>query len=443
MQGINKKIKKITGDNFWGTLFKNSFWAFSGEASASVITLVVSIILIKIIGNELYGVLVLSQSYMCIMDVIVNIQSWRSVIQYGQKALIKKDTDGLNSYVKLGCIMDLGTAVLCCILSLFLSPLIGKIMGWSTELIICAQIFSITIISHFAGTPTAILRLLDKFKLVALDKFISAMLKLIGVIILYFCFNNLNLFTAVMIFTVSDFIGNILLVIFAFYEYRKKYSIRNMLNASLPSDSKDFINYTLWGTFAEILDLPVNYIDVFIVSLLGNTMVSVYKVFKQIVSILNKITSPIQQSILPQFSELSAEGKKKNGFDVVIKIRNTILKYALPFAIIIGFTSPLWLKLIYGDIYSQYWYALLVYMTIQTIALSYTTIHPFFISLGSTKKEAAITFLSNFVYLGLAYLLIRWLGLIGIVIAFAIQVFIAIYLKYSDIKKVLKNEKVS
>ena len=441
MQSISKKINQIKKDNFWKTFFKNSFWAFTGETSASLINLVVSIILIHIIGNDKYGILILSQTYMQIMDVLINIQSWRSVIQYGQKALIKRDISSFNAYIKLGCIMDVSTAIICFIVSLLIVPFIGKIIGWSPELIICAQIFSITIVSHFAGTPTAILRLMDKFKLVAVDKFISALIKVIGVVVCYYIFNKMDLKIAVIIFTISDVIGNILLVIFAFYQFNKKYSFNKMIKSPLPSNRKEFINYTLWGTFAEIVDLPVNYVDVFVVSILGNSMVAIYKVFKQIVGILNKFTSPMQQSILPQFSELAASGKKKRGFDIVIKLRNTIIKYALPTVLLVGFSSIIWLKIIYGDIYSNYWYILLVYLIIQTFALSYTAIHPFFISLGNTKKEAIITLASNVVYLILAYIFVRIIGLIGVIFAFAIQVFIAIYCKYKSIKKVLLDEK--
>ena len=96
MKKIQSKIEKIKKDAFWGSLFKNSFWAFLGDSVASVIGLVVTILLIRLIGSDSYGVLVLGQSYMQIVDVIINVQSWKSVIQYGQKALVKNKIDELN-----------------------------------------------------------------------------------------------------------------------------------------------------------------------------------------------------------------------------------------------------------------------------------------------------------------------------------------------------------
>ena len=439
MKEFKKILHKIKNDNFWKNLFKNSFWAFFGDASASAITFIISIILIKIIGSESYGILILAQSYMNIMDVIINIQSWRSTIQYGQKALVDGNEKELHSYVKLGCIMDISTAILCFIISILLPNLIGGLLHWSNEMILCSEIFAITIISHFAGTPTAILRLFNKYNLVALSKTLAAIFKITAIVAYYLITKNLNLVSSTIIFMLTDFIGNILLVVFAFYNYSKKYKISDIIKAKMPKDAKSFISYTLWGTLSEIVDLPVQTIDVFIVSVLGNATVAIYKIFKQIIGIISKVTGPIQQSILPQFSELSAKRNEKRGFEVVIKIHKTILKYTLPISILVGVTSYFWLGKLYDMTYANYWYILFIYLMIQTYALSYTTIHPFFITLGNMRINAIIEFTANIVYLIVSYILVRAMGLLGITIAFLIQILLNIFLKYFCIKKMIAN----
>lgn len=439
MKEFKKILHKIKNDNFWKNLFKNSFWAFFGDASASAITFIISIILIKIIGSESYGILILAQSYMNIMDVIINIQSWRSTIQYGQKALVDGNDSELHSYVKLGCIMDISTAILCFIISILLPNLIGGLLHWSNEMILCSEIFAITIISHFAGTPTAILRLFNKYNLVALSKTLAAIFKITAIVAYYLITKNLNLVSSTIIFMLTDFIGNILLVIFAFYNYSKKYKISDIIKAKMPKDAKSFISYTLWGTLSEIVDLPVQTIDVFIVSVLGNATVAIYKIFKQIIGIISKVTGPIQQSILPQFSELSAKGNEQRGFEVVIKIHKTILKYTLPISILVGVTSYFWLGKLYDMTYANYWYILFIYLMIQTYALSYTTIHPFFITLGNMRINAIIEFTANIAYLIISYILVRAMGLLGITIAFLIQILLNIFLKYFCIKKMIAN----
>lgn len=434
---IKKMYANIKKNNFWRTLLSNSFSAFIGDSGAAIINLIIVIILIKLIGNDGYGVLILSQTYMLIMDVLLNVQSWKGVIQYGQKALTENNKTDFYGYIKIGCILDISTAIIGGIASILLSGIVGNILGWNEQLILCSQIFSLTIFSHFAGTPTGLLRILNKFNLVAIQKIISAIIKLVSFTSLWILKGHISIINAIIIYTIADIIGNLLLIFFAIHVFRKKYHITEMLKAKLPINYKDFIHFTLWGTLSEIVDLPITYFDVFIVSFLSINLVAVYKVFQQIVSILNKVSTPIYQAILPQFSELTAKGEKEKGYEIVLKIRNFILLAMGTISLVIGFSSPFWLKLVYGNLYAIYWYVLLVFLITQTILLSYTTIHPYFISLGKTKQSAIYVLIANIIYMVIAIGTIKAGGLIALVICNFIQGVIVIGLKIYNINKTL------
>lgn len=439
MNYVKKIIVKIKSNKFWANLFKNSFWAFFGDSVASIMNLIVTIVLIHLIGDDGYGIFVLSQSYTLVMDVLLNVQCWKGVIQYGQKALIKNDASSLCGYVKLGCIFDILTAIIGGLVSFYLSSFIGQIFNWSSEMIFVSKIFSLTIFFHFSGTPTAILRIFNKFNMVALQKVIASTLKLgiLTIILLYQ--NTITLPLATVAYCCADIVGNLLLVIFAGVVFHKKYGLKKLFTCKLPKDSKTFIKFTIWGTLSEVVDIPVNYFDVFIISLLGAGQVAVFKVFKQITSILSKLTTPIYQAIMPQFSELSAQGNQKRGYEIVIKIKKAILFIIGPIAVIIGISSPIWLNLFYGPLYAKYWYVLLLYLLIQTFALSFTTIHPYFVSLGKVKESAIFVFVSNIIYIIIALLTVKHYGMIALIIAYFIQASIVIFLKVASIRK---NESV-
>lgn len=435
MKKWNKIVSKLQQNTFWKNLFKNSFWAFLGDSLASVINLIVTILLIRLIGNEGYGVFVLAQSYMQVVDVLLNVQCWKSVIQYAQKALVKKKYKELFGYIKLGCILDISTAILGGIVSIFAARIVGNLFHWSSDLILCAQLFSFTIFSHFSGTPTAVLRILNKFNLAALQKVISAFLKVISLVIVLILQDNISLVQAVIIYCIADTVGNILLVVFAGSVLQKRFKLKKILKSPVPADYKNFVKFTLWGTFSEIVDIPVNYFDVFIISFISTELVAVFKVFKQVISILSKLTSPIYQAILPQFSELTAKGEQKYGYRVVLKIRNAILFIMIPFSFIIGLSSPIWLNWIYGPLYAEYWYILLIYLLVQTCALSYTTIHPYFLSLGYVKESGYYILIANIVYMLIAFALVKPWGMIALVFAFAVQSFLAIFTKVHHIRR--------
>lgn len=435
---LKKYVHKIKNNKFYSSLFKNSFYAFLGDSSASVLNLIVTVLLIHFIGNNDYGILVLAQSYMSIIDVIFNVQSWKGVIQYGQKSLVDKDDNKFNGYIKLGISIDFLTAIFGGIISISIASLIGSIFGWSPIMITCCKIFSITIFFHLSGTSTALLRILNKFHLVAIQKLLTALIKLVC-LVLFLKYRDLSLVEVVIVYCSVDILGNILLVFFAALVYLKKYKLKDLINAKLPHDKNKFISFTLWSTLSDIVDIPVNYLDVFLVSLLGTSMVSIFKVFKQVASILKKITAPLQQASMPQFSELNAMNDRERGYMVVLRIRNVILKVLIPISIIVGLLSPIWLKFIFSEVYAENWLVFSAYLIVQVVAISYATIHSYFITLNKAKEDTLYTLISNIIYLLVIYVSIKLVGLYGAVIGFAIQAYLCIHLKQLNIKRELKK----
>ena len=85
---IKKYIKQIIKKQFWRTLITNAFSSFIGETTSSVLNLISVILLVKILGNNSYTIFVLAQSYMTIIDSLVNFQSWQAVIKFGRKRLL-------------------------------------------------------------------------------------------------------------------------------------------------------------------------------------------------------------------------------------------------------------------------------------------------------------------------------------------------------------------
>ena len=443
---MKKKVKdiimKIKSNDFWRKLFKNSFYAIIGEGGSSVINLFVVFLLIKLLGNDEYAILVLAQSYMSILDLIINLQSWQSVIKFGEEMRVKNKIDKYLEFIKLGSILDISTAILCGLISLFIAPIIGSIFNWSNELILCCQIFTAEIYFHFSGTPIAVLRLENKFNLVAIQKIVSAVVKLVVLLFILCMTSKLSLITAVIIYVVTDIISHLILVIMFLTIIHKKWGIRRLLKSKIPENKGQFIKYTIWCTLGDAVDIPVLYLDVFVVSALKLELVTVFKVFKQIISVLSKLAAPIYQAIFPQFSTLVAKGEYKRGYDAVMKIRNAVYKYFIPLIIVVGLSSPIWLNIIFGEIFSQYWYILFIYLIIHTYALSYTTIHPYFTALGKVKEGFIICLIANIVYLILALTLTKHFGMIAIVMSYAVQILIVIHAKKHMIKKEIDGNDV-
>ena len=236
---IKNIINRIKKNEFWSSLFKNSFIAVIGEGGASFINLFVVIFLIKLIGSEGYGILILAQTYMTIVDTIINLQCWRGVIKYGEEAKIKKNIEELYGYIKLGSLIDLLTAVIGTVVCFLLVNLTGRLLDWNNLTIISAKIFSIVIVSHFSGTPTAILRMENKFNLVSIQKIFASAIKLGTLLIIYILQGSLTVLSGVIIYVVTDILSNLMLILMAVWVVHKNYGLKKLLRQNYQVKQKN------------------------------------------------------------------------------------------------------------------------------------------------------------------------------------------------------------
>lgn len=436
---IQEIITKIKSDDFWKNLFKNSFIAVIGEGGASFINFFSVILLIKLIGNNGYAILILAQTYMTIIDTILNLQCWRSVIKFGEEAKAKKNETEFLGYVKLGTIIDIVTAILGTIVCFLMVDIVGYFLNWNDLTFVAAKIFSLVIISHFSGTPIAILRMENKFNLVSIQKIIASLLKFLMLLFVLIFKREISVINGVIIYAVTDFIANLILVGMALWVTHINYGIKKVIKANIPKKAKGFLKFTLWTSCSDITDIPVNYFDIFLISQLKLELVAVFKVFKQIIALVSKMAIPIYQVIFPQFSKLIACNKLDQAYNAVKKIQKFVITYILPFAILFGLTSYFWLEILFDSLYSQQWYVLAIYIIVHTISISFTTIHPLFISMGKVKEDFLYVLITNILYFIFAIILVKWLGMLGIVAAYAIQSFSIIWLKKRKIEKSLKE----
>ena len=67
----------------------------------------------------------------------------------------------------------------------------------------------------------------------------------------------------------------------------------------------------------------------------------------------------------------------------------------------------------------------------------YVALHPYFYSLGLAKEDSFVSLVSNVVYLGVAFALVRYLGVYAIALATALQYLSTNLTKVRIVKKKL------
>ena len=430
-------INRIISNEFWGKLVKNVGVLFIGSSFASVLNFFTTILIIKAVSNESYGYFVVAQQYMTLIDAALNFQSWQGVIKYGSEALVSKNKNKLVAIIKCGYIIDVASAILGIVVAFLLIPLVAIILNLSNTIILLAYLFSIEIIFHLEGTSTGVLRLYDKFKYFSICNVITALIQLIAVFIMYIV-GCRSLIQMTIVFIVFDIVSKLSILISAIVIIRKEGQLRNVVHADLHQIDKTFLKYTMWGNISRIADLPIGYFDVFIISTLSYELVSIFKIFKQIISMISKLTSPVSAAILPQFSMMVAKGNAKDAYHKVIRIRNSIGIVMISIIIICSFGAKPVFAIILGKEYAEQTLLFIVLLAVYGISFSYVAIHPFFASIGMTKEAFVINLISNAIYCVFLWTFVPIMGLYAVVIGTAVQFIGFIFVETIIIKKYLR-----
>lgn len=438
--GIFELTGIIRADSFWRRLFSNLWAALAGETGSSLFNVLTTLMLVRLVGDTSYGMFVLAQNYMVFLDSLINFQSWQAVIKYGTEYIEKKDYKGLAASIKIGMMIDLVTALLGAVIAMTISSAVGVLMKWDPVVSRCCFLFSIEIFFHFSGASIGVLRMMNHFRWAAAQKVLVSFAKCLLVAGCSVAGKTDILFLT-SAYVALDICGHILLTLMCFAAIRlyENLTIRQVFTAGIHGFRRQFWSFAFWTNLTSSMDLPVKYMDVFIMSSISYEMVAVYKVYKQIGNILVQVSVPISQAILPQFSELVAQGRQRECWKIMMKLHRYILIFMIPLVVLITLVSPWALGTFFGERYAAYFYVLTLYLAARTFSLSYTMIHPLFISMGLVRLNFLYTMLSNLIYLTLAVILTRYLGILGLVISLFAEYLSIILLKKQKIRQVISE----
>jgi O-antigen/teichoic acid export membrane protein len=372
-----------------------------------------------------------------IVDTIVKFNSWQALIKFGAEAFENKQIDEFKKLVKQASILDVSSSISGTIIAVSFAYIIGIWLHWDIKMAPMAMFYSIVILFNLSGAPTGILRLYNKFKLLAIQKTVFSGVRLIAILIAFL--TTKNLWVYIIIWVATDIAGNIFLLILGYHILHKN-EVKAWWKSPI-SNFKRFFTFTFWTNITSTLDLPVKQLDIFVVSaVIGLEGVAIYKILKEISKVIGQIGDPIYQAAYPEFASMVAKKENIRTIKFAAKMAIIIFSISLPIALIVSFTSPWWLNIFFGKVFAAAWVALSIYLLLQVISTSFITIHPLFVVMGYVQKNFIILAIANAAYFALAWFLGLKIGLMGVVLAYGVQFSIVILLKIFYISRGIKKD---
>lgn len=414
-------FRKWLGDDLFKRFVGNSSQLLGGSVVKSGLGFVAVVLAARGLGPEKYGLLVLVQTYVLIVDNLVNFQSWQALIKYGADALEDENLLDFKCLIKIGTILDAGSAVFGTILIAAGAIVLETFGGWSSEFALMLMTYSGVVLFNLKGTPTAVLRLFDRFGLFALQKVVAGAFRLSGVGLAFMM--DATIWGYMLAWMIGDVVGYILLLILGWRELvlRGYVDIFQTSTSGLVDRFPEIWSYVWTTNMSGSVKMTVRRLDnVIVATVLGTTALGLYEVVKKFSSVANRLSSPFYQAVYPELSKLWSRGDR-DGF-VRLVLQTTAIAGLGAFVIWGGFLvfgEPV-LTYTVGMDYVEAYPVLLWYVFAVGIEVASFSFTPALLAMGHPRTQFVILVVAAALYIGVLFGLLLQFGLLGAGMAYVV-----------------------
>ena len=168
MAGFN--IKHWFADGAFRTIIRNSAWLGSSNVVSALLGLLALSCAGKGMTPAMFGVLVIVQSYAKSISDFIKFQIWQLVVQYGTPALTNNNPQQFRNVVSFSFSLDIVSGAVAIVGGIALLPFLSHSLGLDDQSFWLAALYCRLISSMASSTPTGILRSVDRFDLIAVQR---------------------------------------------------------------------------------------------------------------------------------------------------------------------------------------------------------------------------------------------------------------------------------
>ncbi|WP_152046209.1 lipopolysaccharide biosynthesis protein [Aureimonas psammosilenae] len=164
----------------------NTAMLLGGRGVTAVLSLVYVGLAARSLGVEGFGLLTLVHAFAQTVGDFAEFNSWQATLHYGIQPLRDRRIGDLYRVLRFSLLLDAigavgGTAVALLAILFFSGPL-----GMPADLTAVAMLYATSILFMSSTTPLGVLRLMDRFDLVAIQTTVSSVIRLIGALVVFF-----------------------------------------------------------------------------------------------------------------------------------------------------------------------------------------------------------------------------------------------------------------
>jgi len=258
------------------------------------------------LGAANMGVLVLITAFAQFLGDVVKFQSWQTVIQYGARPLADGDRPGFQRMLRFTLFLDAASTLLGLVIGIVGSFAFADRLGWSAQMAPVAALYMFSIVFVISAMPTGLLRLFDRFDVLAQQTALVGFVRLLGSGVAWAMGGGVPAFLAA--WAAGSIAGWLYLVTMGVLELRRRdllagFSWTGPLTQGLPGAWRFAWNTNLSAT----LDVAFTHVATLVVgALVGPAQAAFWRVGRQVADAIAKPAKLLTPALYPELARLRA-----------------------------------------------------------------------------------------------------------------------------------------
>jgi len=308
---------------------KNAGKLLSGKVAGGVLSLAYLAIAARGLGPEGMGALVLAHAYATVIAGLARFQSWQAVIRFGAPMVRDGDETRLRDLLRYTIRLDILSGVASVLIALGLAPFAARAFGWSDHVRSLITVYCFATPFLIAATPTGVLRLYDKFKILGWQLTFMPAIRFVGAVILWRVGASVSAFLVVWI--ASVFVHGASLWWLGLRELQKKRLMPKISGKAERDADKAWLPFMLKTNASSSMELMHNNVPILIVgAILGPAAAGIFKLAYNLANVLNQPVTMFNHATFPELSKIEAEQGRQVMTKVTFQSVGTAILIALP-----------------------------------------------------------------------------------------------------------------
>ena len=404
-------------------LMKNVSWLFVAKSVPSAANILELIILARVLGLELFGMLTLVIAYVRIINSLLDFRVWESVVKYVGEFIEKKEVEHALSMIKFSYIVDFVTGLVAFAVCILLAGFANEVFIKSPDGFDLVLIFSFSlVVATVNSTSEALFRVFDRFKTIVFVQSAKAVFKLGSVLAaLYMGYGIRGVLVAYVAASFFEFMLTQVVVTMMLKDKGLEgwFSSRVSLLSHRMREITWFLLNTSFNATLKIADegrVAVLILGYFF----GSGAAGLYKVARSIIKVVGRIVDPLYEAIFPKLVSLSTL-KLYDRFAEIVKFSlKSLLKLVIPVLVIVLLFTEQIIELVFGGQYVPASDTMRVLAVAVLFAGSTFWLKPMLLAIGRPGLRTAVSTFKVLFYVALLLLLVPRYSYLGAGIAYLI-----------------------